>query len=52
MFLHGRDVLTEIDTETRGIPTDAISYLGDRPGGCVMCIGLPPKDKDVVIGDS
>ncbi|KAF2168739.1 hypothetical protein M409DRAFT_20757 [Zasmidium cellare ATCC 36951] len=31
---------------------DSISFLGDRVGGKVMCIGLPPADQNVVVGDS
>ncbi|KAK4495282.1 hypothetical protein PRZ48_013612 [Zasmidium cellare] len=31
---------------------NAIAFLGDRPGGKVMCIGLPPNDQNVIMGDS
>ena len=31
---------------------DAISYLGDRVGGKVMCIGLPPTDQNIIMGDA
>jgi alcohol dehydrogenase, propanol-preferring len=31
---------------------DAISFVGDRVGGKIMCIGLPPIDQNVIIGDS
>jgi alcohol dehydrogenase, propanol-preferring len=31
---------------------DAISYLGDRVGGKVMCIGLPPNDQNIIMGDA
>lgn len=32
--------------------TDSLSYLGNRVGGKVVCIGLPPAEAQVVIGTS
>lgn len=31
---------------------DAVSYIGGRIGGKIICIGLPPKDADVELGAS
>jgi alcohol dehydrogenase, propanol-preferring len=37
---------------SRLICPDAVSYIGDRVGGKVMCIGLPPNDQNIMIGDA
>jgi propanol-preferring alcohol dehydrogenase len=31
---------------------DAVSLIGDRIGGVVSCIGLPPKESGIILGAS
>jgi alcohol dehydrogenase, propanol-preferring len=39
------------DTKIDGL-ADAVSYIGGRIGGVIMCIGLPPTQANVVLGTS
>ena len=34
------------------VDADAVSYIGRRIGGVVMCIGLPPAEENVQLGAS